>query len=127
MRNKLLIVSILHIIFIYISCDSETYPGGKRIYEIYCENCHMSDGTGLPPMYPSLQKSSYLAANLKELPCLIKNGRKSQIAKNVAMPGIELNDIDMANLINYINHQWGSEKPISSKLIQQYGEDCNTK
>ena len=84
----------------------------------------MTDGSGLPPLYPSLQNTSYLQSNLSELPCIIKNGKESKIVQNVVMPAHKLSDTDMSNLINYLNHKWGTKKDIPINKIKLNIDKC---
>ncbi len=67
----------------------------------------MSDGSGLPPLYPDLRKSDLLNNGIDALPCLILKGKKSEILTTVEMPGVELSIVDLSNLINYTTHEYG--------------------
>ncbi len=124
MMIKYLKIFTLYLLIIYISCSSESFPGGKRFYTSNCESCHMEDGSGLPPMYPSLHNSTYLNSNLKELPCIILNGKQSQLIKNIIMPAHDFNDVELTNLINYMNVKWGSNKNILLKDVQNKMKNC---
>ena len=119
MRINVLILIILHIFIILISCNFEPFPNGEKVYQTNCENCHMPDGTGLPPMYPSLLNSEYLNSNINKLPCIIRYGRKSEIMENVYMPPTEISAIAMSNLINYMTHKWGGSSGISLDEIEE--------
>ncbi|MEE9374204.1 MAG: cytochrome c [Saprospiraceae bacterium] len=122
--TKHLYIILIYILFIIMSCKSETYSRGKMVYTNLCENCHMADGTGLPPLYPSLVNSVYVDYNLSMLTCLIQNGKQSNIISNIAMPAHDLSDIDMANLINYLNDKWGSKKPLSINEVKENMARC---
>ena len=124
MRIKYLFFFSLYICIFIISCNSEPYPGGKRVYSYACENCHMADGSGLPPLYPSLLDSYYFDSKISELPCLILKGKQSQIVTNVAMPGNKLSDIEISNLINYMNVKWGTKKEVAFNEIKEFTENC---
>lgn len=124
MNYKLLIINYVYIILFVISCDHEPFPNGKRIYEVHCENCHMSDGSGLPLIYPNLRKSDLLNSRIDELPCLILTGRKSEILETVEMPGVELSSIDMSNLVNYLVHKWNLEEALTITEIEEVVRAC---
>jgi len=110
--------------FSIMACFNEPYSDGKRTYTAYCENCHMADGTGLPPLYVPIQESEYLNAKINELPCLIKNGKQSSLMANVAMPKHDLSETDMINLINYMNWKWGSGESLNVGEIKESYKGC---
>lgn len=84
---------------------------GKTLYELHCANCHGKNGEGLRELYPSLDKSSRLN-DIAFVTCLIKNG--SHEAVETKMPANkELYNIDIAQLITYLNSRWGSTKTIT--------------
>ena len=86
----------------------------------------MADGTGLPPLYQPIQESIYLGQNISELPCLIRNGRQSSLMANVVMPPHDLSEIDMVNLINYMNHRWGSSNSLNIKELKDNYSNCDS-
>ena len=75
----------------------------------------MPDGIGLKGLIPPLAGSDYLKKNYDKLPCVILLGIEGEIVVNgktynQPMAGIpELETMDIALLINYINHQWGND------------------
>ncbi len=112
MINKILLV-ILAFTFIY--CQSGVYTQGERLYKTYCSNCHGEDGNGLKNLYPPLNNSDYLANNQDLVACIIRNGLEDEITVNgksymMPMAGLDmLTDVDITNLINYINTSWDNE------------------
>ena len=84
----------------------------------------MSDGSGLPLIYPNLRKSDLLNSRIDELPCLILTGRKSEILETVEMPGVELSSIDMSNLVNYLVHKWNLEEALTITEIEEVVRAC---
>lgn len=77
---------------------------GKNLYESQCANCHGKNGEGLRSLYPSLNKSTRLGET-GYLTCLIRNGTAG---KDIDMPGnTALYDIDIAQIITYLNDRWG--------------------
>lgn len=92
----------------------------------------MEDGAGLKMLIPPLAKADYLKENQASLPCLIKNGIKGPIIVNgkeysTEMAGIpSLNDIQINNIINYINNAWGNDFGDSNvKIVKEALEQCN--
>jgi len=103
-----------------ISCEHETYSQGKRLYQAFCANCHMDNGEGLRGLYPPLAKSDYLTNNPSQIACIIRNGISGPITVNgidfdQPMAGISaLNEVEINNILNYINHAWGNDLGISN-------------
>lgn len=124
-------ISFFLLLLSIFSCKTDTYHQGKILYENFCQNCHMEDGTGLKNIIPPLANSDYLKNNQKSLVCLIRHGiNDSMIVNgklyNQAMPAnLKLKEGDITNIINYINNSWGNNYGIIqySEVIRQY-ENC---
>jgi len=90
---------------------------GAEIYKKNCSNCHGLDGSGLRNLYPPIKGSTYLEDKNK-LVCIIKNGLQGPInvarkTYNQKMPAAKgLYDLDIAQLITFLNDKWGSSKKI---------------
>lgn len=89
-----------------VSCSSNPYAKGEDIYILRCASCHMPDGSGLANNIPPLINSSILANN-SALVCVITNGRKSD---PLDMPSNIMEDIPLANLINFIKYRFISDE-----------------
>ncbi len=105
--------------FILISCETETYMQGKRLYSAHCENCHMEDGTGLAKLIPPLADSDYLKNNQDKIACILRNGQTGEVivngvTYNQEMPGKKYTEVQITNIINYINHAWGNDYGVTS-------------
>lgn len=100
-------------IFLLISCHDTPYMQGKRLYEAKCANCHMSDGSGLQKMIPSLAESEIIGDT--NLACTIISGKNDTVYEGTSywvkyMPSFtKLSTTEVANIVNYINHRWDSE------------------
>ncbi len=101
-----------------LRCDSQQGRlEGANLYRVHCANCHMENGEGLGALIPPLAGSDYLAAQRKKLPCIVRHGLQDTIEVNgtqyaEAMAGIEsLSDIQITNILNYINTSWGNDLP----------------
>jgi mono/diheme cytochrome c family protein len=103
----------------FFSCQQQ-YPQGRRIYQTYCANCHMEDGTGLGWLIPPLDGADYLQTSRDHIPCMIRYGSKGGITVNnitfrEPMPSFRnLNEVEISNLINYINTAWSNDNPETS-------------
>ena len=70
----------------------------------------MMDGTGLSNMIPSLE-DQLKKTSIKHQVCIIRNGFKADSlgkAMNVMPAHAHLQDVELTNLINYINHRWNN-------------------
>ena len=111
-KSNWLFVFILSLVA--YSCDYQPYQQGKVLYDFHCANCHGEQGEGLRNLIPPIAKADYVQKNQSDLACLIKNGIKGPIVVNgktydTQMVGITtLNDVQINNIINYINNSWGN-------------------
>ena len=101
---------------VMFSCGGTAYPKGQKLYQLYCESCHMEDGTGLGAEIPPLVNADYYSNNLENVPCIIVYGLADTILVNnkiykQKMEGIPLSPIQVTNVINYINTSWGNNYP----------------
>ena len=108
--------SILVLCLFYLpSCQQNPYKQGAILYENFCANCHMDDGSGLEGVIPPLAQADYVRDNQELLPCIIYKGMEGEIVVNgitynQPMVGAEvLSDFEITNIINYINHSWGND------------------
>ena len=114
------------------SCEDQTYQSGGRIYKKACANCHMDSGEGLGALIPPLAGSDFLGKNRDKLPCIIRYGLQDTIVVNgktygenmAAMPGFS--DIQITNLLNYVNTSWGNHNPVYSyEEVKALLEKCH--
>ena len=96
-----------------LSCEQNTYQQGRNLYEYYCANCHMGNGSGLEGLIPPLAGAdSFLLANRDRLACYIQHGLKDtiEVAGRIyaqEMPGVkELTPYEISNLLNYLQSEW---------------------
>ncbi|MDO8366886.1 MAG: hypothetical protein Q7T20_08830, partial [Saprospiraceae bacterium] len=78
-----------------------------------------------------LKGSDYLAANRDQLACMIRYGLKDTIVVNgkiyaEQMVGNDkLNDIQIANVVNFVLQSWGNDlKPLTFKEVKAGLEQC---
>jgi len=91
----------------------------------------MDDGSGLKNLYPPLAGADYLKNNQDNLACIIRYGLADTIIvnKNIynnPMPGVkDLNEVQITNVINYINHAWENDlQHVKVEDIQKNLLDC---
>jgi mono/diheme cytochrome c family protein len=116
----------------FIHCQNNVYVQGERLYSTYCANCHGKDGNGLKNLYPPLNKSDYLLENNDKVACIILNGLEDEIVVNgkdymMPMAGFSnLTDVDITNIINYINTAWDNEiEETSIQKVKENLQSCN--
>ena len=91
----------------------------------------MQDGSGLRGLIPPLANADYLKEHQEDLACIMKYGIKGPMMVNgkeynTEMAGIpSLNDIQINNIINYINHAWGNDFGDSNvKKVKKALDNC---
>ena len=126
-----LIAFVLLAFFFLVNCNQKPYAHGKIMYENFCVNCHMEDGTGLGGNIPPLAGADYLMSHSDKIACLIRYGISEELVVNgkkytTPMTGVpQLTDVEIANIINYINHEWGNDNGYTTiKQVQAQLEKC---
>ncbi len=78
----------------------------------------MDAGEGLGALIPPLAGADYLVKNHDQLPCLVRYGLRDTIIVNGKIyaeempPAEQLSDIDITNVLNYVNTHMGNQNPI---------------
>ena len=133
-KNKSLSIIFLTLLtlFVFHSCNNNPYKQGQVLFNNYCAPCHSEDGSGLRNLIPPLANSDYLKKNKDQLVCIIRNGLVDTIYVNgqmfdEPMEGIpSLNDVEIANIINYIDQKWNYELGYFSKpYVKKALENCS--
>ena len=111
-----ILLSLFFLFAISLSnCETKTYRQGEILYQNFCANCHMEDGSGLQGVIPPLAGADYVRDHQLDLPCIIRVGMQGEIVVNgqtynSVMPGEnKLSHFEITNIINYINHAWGND------------------
>jgi mono/diheme cytochrome c family protein len=113
------------------SCEPKPYKQGKALYEKNCQSCHQPDGSAIAQLVPPLAGSDVLSQGAA-IACIIRNGlqgsiRVNGVEYNQPMPSNELlSEIQIANILNYINNSWGnSGSYISYQMVNDALKRCN--
>lgn len=116
--NKSIFTVLLLFLGILPNCQKNPYQEGGRLYTVHCANCHGEDGKGLGALIPPLAGADYLSAQRSQLPCIVVNGLSDTITVNGVVYGGQpmpanslLTDIQVTNVLNYINNSWGNNLP----------------
>src|SRR5882672_648136 len=92
----------------------ESIERGKDIYIANCLTCHLDQGEGIEDVYPPLAKSDYLMADKKRSIQQVLYGAKGEMKVNgkiynTEMVGIDLNDQQASDVLNYIRNSFGNK------------------
>ena len=91
----------------------ESIKRGNTVYSDFCVSCHLPNGNGVNKIYPPLANSDYLEANRYASIKGLKFGLKGKIKVNGVeynkyMPPMGLSAKEIADVMNYTNHNWGN-------------------
>lgn len=126
------LITIIIAVFIYnfVKNGSIEHPG-KTSYQNYCANCHGDKGEGIKGLVPPLMEADYARVHFDSLPCWLKNGMNHPIMVNgkvydQPMYPFEADEIQMANVINYINKKFlKTDRKVNSAWVKEKLESCN--
>lgn len=116
-------------LFNFLNHAKMPHPG-KAIYSQHCENCHGISGQGIQSLIPPVFNSDYAMTHFYDIPCYIKKGLTDSILVNnkwynQSMYPIQLNEIQIANVMNYINEEMNlNQKPITSGEVKTIINNC---
>jgi nitrite reductase (NO-forming) len=102
-----------------VAAPASTAPlaRGKSVYERICAACHLPDGSGVAGVFPPLENSDFFQERPYEMAHIVMHGRSGELVVNGehyngVMPAQDLNDEDIAAVINYINVDMNQGKPV---------------
>ena len=87
---------------------------GKNVFENNCLACHQAKGEGIPSAFPPLAKSDFLNADHGRAIGIVLHGLSGPVEVNgetydSVMPGIALNDGQVANVLTYVLNSFGND------------------
>jgi len=97
--------------------DADTMKRGAAVYGRTCIACHQPTGMGIPPVFPPLAGSEWVAKDASIAVRNIVNGMSGPVTVkgatyNSMMPPVAgLSDKDIADVVNYVNNTWGNNGP----------------
>ena len=97
---------------------------GREVYNGQCATCHMTNGEGIPTIYPPLAKSDFLMKETERSITIILQGGNEAITVNGieyngAMPNFSLSDEQVSDVMNFILNTWGNKGgPIQPEKIK---------
>lgn len=111
---------------IQITNQAKNPDEGKNIYMKYCFACHQMDGSGVPGMYPSIQKTDWVSGDKNRLIKLVLEGMSGPITVNgeefdqVMPQHAFLTDQQIADLLTYIRKNFGNKAgPVTADEVSK--------
>ena len=100
-----------------VAVNDASQARGKSVYERVCAACHLPDGAGVAGVFPPLANSDFFQERPYEMAHIVLHGRSGELVVNGqhyngVMPPQDLNDEDVAAVINYINVAMNDGKPV---------------
>ena len=88
---------------------------GQKVFQTVCMACHQVNGQGLPPAFPPLAESEWVAKVPQLLSRIVLHGLQGLISVkgtefNFLMSplGAVLSDDQIANALTYVRQEWGN-------------------
>lgn len=98
-----------------LAANDDQMQRGQGLYIDQCAGCHMSDGRGIPDVFPSLTNNPSVRVEHPEtLMDIVLNGARSAATPadqtGLKMPafGGKLDDAQVADVITYVRNAWGN-------------------
>lgn len=93
--------------------DDELLARGETVFGTICAACHQMNGQGIPGAFPPIASSDWLMANKDRAIGAVLHGLSGPITVNgqqynSVMPGLALNDTDVAAVLSYIRRNFGN-------------------
>lgn len=93
---------------------TQSVEDGQVVYSEFCMRCHLANGEGVEDVYPPLANSDWLEEKREASIKSVKYGLKGEIIVNGKtynnnMTSMGLTDREVADVMNYIMHNFGNE------------------
>jgi mono/diheme cytochrome c family protein len=114
-----------------LAADSATMMAGSAIYRDQCSACHGIEGKGVPNLFPSVADSSMVRSNdsTTVIRMVLRGARSVGTSREPTAPGMpsygwQLDDGQVAAVLNYIRNSWGGAAPaIEAKQVSRVRSD----
>ncbi len=114
-----------------LSADSATMSAGNAIYRDQCSACHGIEGKGVARLFPSVAASSMVRSNdpTTAIRIVLRGARSVATNSEPTAPGMpsygwQLDDGQVAAVLNYIRNSWGGAAPaIDAKDVGRVRSD----
>ncbi|MEX2044600.1 MAG: cytochrome c, partial [Opitutus sp.] len=104
---------------------------GRNVYSTVCAACHQATGLGLPPAFPPLAGSEWVAGSEERIIRIVLHGLTGPIKVggteyNGMMPpagpgsGFNLSPERIAAVLTYVRQEWGNQAPaVSAEKVSE--------
>ncbi len=99
---------------------------GKKVYNSVCMVCHMTDGSGVPGMYPPIYESEFVNGDVTELIKIVLEGKsgkvevKGETYNNIMPPQANLTDQQIADVLTFMRSNFGNNSSeITAEEVQK--------
>jgi len=110
------------------------FDRGAKVYRGQCAQCHQTEGTGVPGVYPPLVGSGWVQGHPEVVARILINGLNGPIevkgnTYNGNMPafgpgGLGLSNKDIAGVLTYIRHEWGNNaSEVTEQMVADYSAE----
>ena len=114
-----------------LPADAGTMSAGGAIYRDQCSACHGIDGKGVPNLFPSVANSSMVKSNdpTTAIRMVLRGARSVGTNDEPTAPGMpsygwQLDDGQVAAVLNYIRNSWGGGAPaVDAKDVKRVRSD----
>ena len=124
------IVGLIAIFIWNVATHGQIDHPGKFTYEKKCAGCHGDKGEGIETLIPPLYAANFAIQNFDSLPCIIKKGINRTIVVNgityeQPMYGVEISQVELTNLINFMARDFFSlKREVSSDWVKEQLKSC---
>ena len=97
--------------------DADSMKRGQAVYSRTCIACHQPTGMGIPPVFPPLAGSEWVAKSTSIAIRNILHGMQGPITVkgvtyNSVMPAVTtLSEKEIADVVTYVSNSWGNTGP----------------
>jgi mono/diheme cytochrome c family protein len=114
-----------------LPANSATMSAGNAIYRDQCSACHGIEGRGVPKLFPSVASSSMVRSNdpTTAIRIVLRGARSVGTRAEPTAPGMpsygwQLDDGQVAAVLNYIRNSWGGAAPaVDAKDVSRVRSD----
>jgi glucose/arabinose dehydrogenase len=123
LMNPLVLLLVFGFVLDCCSLRARAAGEGERLFVERCAICHQPTGTGVPPVYPPLAGSDWLAKNRPLAIKALCEGLSEAIEVNGqkylnTMPAQMLDDEQAAAVLTYVGSSWGNAlKPFDAAEV----------
>ena len=93
----------------------ELIERGEQVYLKNCVACHQVNGQGLPPVFPSLDRSEIVTQNKPRNIEILMEGVRGAAMQSFAN---QLTEVDIASVITYTRQSWSNGKEGDGQIVE---------